>query len=207
VFPVRGAKLRRDGIRSRVVVAIGKSESALVERENDARAVLEIRLGATAEHDGHPLQLQLRDLRAQPRKRRDGVDARETRLQGRDPLRFYGEGVHARRVVDAGLVRGVVTRSLGRILQHASQHDVAAVGNLAEGAVRGIRGGNLGALEPPSVRVLVEIGAGVARGVDVRAIDAVCGCGILGAQIAARENEERRCERSALNHGGHAAIE
>ena len=163
----------RGGIRARVIVTVRKSEAALLERENLARAVLEIGLGAGVEHDRYAALLESSDLVAESRRGCDRVNRGELRLEWRRALPLDRRRVHARRIVDARFACRVIARALRRIFEHLVQHLVAAVGDFSESAERGVRGGDLGALEPAAVRVRIEVRARVAGGVDVRAVEGV----------------------------------
>ncbi len=185
---VLGADVLRAGVVVQVVVAVGQAQAALVQGAHVPGAVLGVLHDEEAEAAGQALAMELRQRHGQLLRVLQAVDGGEDGLQGGRPALLDGLLVHARGeevthlLLDAALGPGVLGAGLVKDLFE----DLAVVvAHLGEGAVDGLVCGQRMALQPPAVGEVVEVVAGLHRGVEVGGVDAV-GAG-LGHQAEGRQ--------------------
>ena len=199
---------------ARVVVAVRKTQPALIRFSNNFGAVLEILVGAEIKEHAHAFGLQARASVNQAGRVVNRFDGSQLRANRRQSLGINLLGVHAAcvKITNLLLVRAA---SGGRVrrrrFQDTAQRLLISVRQSNEAAPQRIFRWNGIILQPAAHSELIKVVARLARAVEISHVKAIGSAFIRGhhAGTSGERHEERtkncngknqRCRESARSH-------
>src|SRR5947209_9881038 len=153
----------RAGIGAGVVVALRKSQPALVSFSDHRGCVFEILVGAKAEKRIGIDQVQVRQKVGKIVPGLESSNAVQLRLQRSDAFALNGSFIHAGGIKIANLLlfRTAVGAAYGSFIENAPQDKTIALRQFSIAAIVGLVARNRVLLEPSTAGILVEVHAGI----------------------------------------------